>query len=266
MKILLINLKQATQRLAFQHQQFSRLGLPFERLAAVSVEDINEEAYQSSAYDWERPLSRAEYACYQSHRKAWQKVIDSDQPALILEDDAFLSNVLPTLLNQLHTETDADLITLEARARKKLLATNSVEVIEGYSLLRLYQDRSGAAAYVLWPRGAQKLLQQEQQQGVALADAQICRTYALDAFQLEPAPVIQLDCCQYYQLQTPLNTTSATADTRFRVIAPEGQSPLKCKWQRIKAQFRMGFRQLSCLFIAKRRQVIIDKANFIING
>lgn len=265
MKILLINLKQATQRLAFQKQQFSCLGLPFERINACSIEDIEESTYQQAAFDWERPLSRAEFACYQSHRKAWLDVINTNQPALILEDDAYISNALPELLNQLHTKTEVDLITLEARARKKLLAKHSVEVIKGYSLLRLYQDRSGAAGYILWPAGARELLKQEKKRGVALTDAQISRTYNLKAFQLEPAPIIQLDCCDYYQIEAPINTQSATAATRERVIAPDGKTPAKCKRQRILGQSRMGIRQLSVLHKAQRREVEIDKSHFAQN-
>ena len=54
----------------------------------MSAEDISKDTYKKHYYDWQRPLRKAEVACYFSHRSAWDKVIKSKKPALILEDDA----------------------------------------------------------------------------------------------------------------------------------------------------------------------------------
>jgi glycosyl transferase family 25 len=63
----------------------------------------------------------------------------------------------------------------------------------GIKLFRLYQDRAGAAGYILWPQGAKKLLQCEQKKGIALADAHITDCHNIKAYQVEPTPIIQLD-------------------------------------------------------------------------
>lgn len=263
MNILLINLAGETRRLAFQTQQFNRLGLTFERLEAVTVDDVDEADYQSIAWDWERPLSRPEYACYQSHRNAWQRILASGEPALVLEDDAYVSNGLAELLPELSAQADADLITLEARGRKKLLGKRARPLVAGYQLRRLYQDRSGAAGYVLWPTGAAKLLAKERTHGVALADAQICRTYSLRAYQVEPAPLIQLDCCQRYGIASPLVTQSTILNTRRQVVATaSADRRLGCKWRRLLAQLRMARRQLVRSFQASRREVVVDVSRF----
>ena len=65
-------------------------------------------------------------------------------------------------------------------------------------LLRLYQDRTGAAGYILWPSGANKLIQLEKNSGIGLADAHITACHALKAYQVEPSPIIQLDQCKDY--------------------------------------------------------------------
>ena len=101
MNIYIINLASAEKRAAFQKKQFSRLGLSFEVVSAVSTADVSEEHYRRVAFDWERPLSRAEVSCYLSHRSLWQRVIDENTPALILEDDAYVSDDLPQLLNEM---------------------------------------------------------------------------------------------------------------------------------------------------------------------
>ena len=74
MKILIINLEHSTERLAQQQQQFDRLGLLFERLPAVSLHDFNDEEYNRLAFSGQRPLKKAELACFLSHKKAWEYV------------------------------------------------------------------------------------------------------------------------------------------------------------------------------------------------
>jgi glycosyl transferase family 25 len=150
MKIFVINLPSAIERRQFQEVQLSKLGLDYEVLSATSTNDINEDTYKKHYYDWERPLRNVEVACYYSHRSAWQRVIDDNQPALILEDDALLSKHSAEALESLAGFTDADFVQLEIRNRKKLIAKEGVKITPKYKLNRLYLDRTGAAGYVLW--------------------------------------------------------------------------------------------------------------------
>lgn len=64
MQVLIINLARSTERLAFQQKQFARLGLSFQRLDAVSVDEISEEVYQRLGFGWQRPLRKVEVACF----------------------------------------------------------------------------------------------------------------------------------------------------------------------------------------------------------
>ena len=259
MNIYIINLPAQIERSVFQEKQFSRLGLAFTRVDAVSVKDVSDEYYQKVAFDWERPLSRAEVSCYLSHQSLWQRVISENAPALILEDDAYLSDDLPKLLCAFEN-LNVNYINLEARCRKKIISKNSEREFSGYGLKQLYYGGTGAAAYIIWPAAAQKLLDKERQSGIALADAQICRTKLGSAWQLDSAAVIQLDCCDHYQMASPHKTTSTLAQTRFEKEAAS-KTKKTFKWRRIIAQFNLGVIQLSAVFGVTERKEVVPKVS-----
>lgn len=260
MNIFVINLASATERREFQQRQLTQLGLEFEFINATTINDIDEKTYQKHYYDWQRPLQKAEVACYFSHRYAWKKVIQSNEPALILEDDALLSRSTPKLLAELADSKDTDLINLENRSRKKIIAKTGKKITCDSKLFRLYQDRTGAAGYILWPQGAKKLIQHEQQKGIALADAHIATCYSIRAYQVEPSPVIQLDQCEHYGIQNSVNNIAknSTISSNYR---------LKGSWffriKRIYFQLKLGLRQLVLIAKVERRYIKIRKNDFV---
>ena len=69
MKIFVINLPGAIERLQFQKKQLSKLGLDYEILEATSIDDISDEIYAKHRHDWQRPLRSTEVACYFKLRK-----------------------------------------------------------------------------------------------------------------------------------------------------------------------------------------------------
>ena len=119
MDILIISLFNAKERRAFQQEQLDSLKLNFEFLDATSTSDIIKTTYKQHYRDWQRTLKETEVACYYSHRHAWDRVIQSNRPALILEDDALLSKYTSTLLKSLSIKKNIDLINFENRGRKK---------------------------------------------------------------------------------------------------------------------------------------------------
>lgn len=257
MEALVINLARSTDRMAFQRRQLAALGLAHERLEAVTAEDAARRRPESYWQGWERPLRPAERACLLSHVAAWERIAASGRPALVLEDDAVLSRRVPALLSALETLEGIDHVTLEARGRRKLLGRRARPVAAGLALVRLYQDRTGAAAYVLWPSGARRLLARGAR-GAALADAMICRAYELESWQVEPACAIQLDRCGHFGIAAPLaspSTIDGGGTTR-------PASSVAQRARRIAAQLRMGLRRLSCVGRAERREVRLDPADF----
>ena len=58
MRIIIINLDSAPERLHFQKWQMSHFGLEFERLKAVSVDELPRSLSERYWSTWERPLRR----------------------------------------------------------------------------------------------------------------------------------------------------------------------------------------------------------------
>jgi glycosyl transferase, family 25 len=252
MKIFIINLPNAIERREFQKCQLLKLGLDYEFLNAISINDIEQDTYDKHFFDWQRPLRKEEVACYYSHKSAWQRIIESNKPALILEDDALLSRCVPELLKILEGRTKTDLINFEVRNRKKYVSKDGESIPPDSRLLRLHQDRCGAAGYVLWPAGAQKLLEAENKKGIALADAHITDCHELLAYQIEPAAIIQLDQCSHYGIQVAeaenISLTSISTSA-----SSQGGASFRVK--RIYSQLKLGIRQLLLTSEARKRHI-----------
>lgn len=258
MKCLVINVASATARMAFMAEQLQSRGLSFERLDAVTPHDVPQFA---DAYDWnswERPLKETEKACFLSHVAAWQAVVAHDAPMLVLEDDALLSVGLAGVLAALETMAGLEHVTLEVRKRKKIVGRTGLVLGHAHRLLPLYQDRSGAAAYVVWPSGARKLLARTRSQ-VALADALICKSYEIKSLQVEPACAVQLDRASAYHIETAVETVSMI-DAGAPVRA--ARSGYGFKLRRVAAQFRMGLRALRYATVSERREIALNPADF----
>jgi len=259
MRVLVISLSSAQDRRAFQAQQLSYYKLDYQFLDALSTEDIDSNTYQQHYQDWQRPMKPTEVACYYSHRSAWNKVLQTQRPALILEDDALLSSCVAELLSELEQENNADLVNLENRARKKFVSKTGRPISCRSKLFRLYQDRTGAAGYVLWPSGAKKLLECEKRQGIALADAHITACHSLKAFQVEPAPIIQLDHCEHYQITNPVGGNASASSVSSHINNKGG---IQFWLKRIHQQVKLGFRQLWLITFTNRRYIHLRVQDF----
>ena len=135
---------------------------------------------------WERPLRKSELACCFSHTLAWERVIKEKKPFLILEDDAILHKDTPSVLNSIGNKYNFDCVNLETRNRKKILSKARVSLSNDYTLSQIIYNKSGAAAYLLWPSGAKKLYDYYQKHGAALADAILAHCGHFKHFQFEP--------------------------------------------------------------------------------
>jgi glycosyl transferase family 25 len=243
--------------MTFMAQQMDALGLSYERLEAVTP-GIQIGTSSPGYWDtWERPLKETEKACFLSHVAAWKRVEALGEPALILEDDVLLSHTTPLLLEACGKLNGIDHITFEVRKRKKVVSKQGSQLTDAHRMLRLFQDRSGAAAYVLWPSGAAKLLRRAKTQA-ALADAMICKAYELNSFQIEPASAVQLDRTTDYGV-----TAGQTTQSIIGAGSPAHQSKnLGFKLRRISAQLRMGLRALRYFANAERREISLSPGDF----
>jgi glycosyl transferase family 25 len=264
MKTYILNLPSAQERRQFQMSQAERLGLEAVFMDAQTPADISESDMMAHAFSWERAIKITEVACFLSHYAAWEKVAASQEPALILEDDAILAQETPALLAWCSDLKMVDHVSLETRQRQKLIGHHSLTHVGVQACLRpLLQDRTGAAAYVLWPAGAKVLIDKFTQKGMGLADAFISSTYQLRSWQTVPALAVQADMAIAYGLPCPINATSLIA--REKVSSPPTQGlvqDVQFKYRRIKSQLRMAARYISFLGRARRQYVGIDPTTF----
>ena len=256
MNIYIINLPKDKQRCKFQEEQFKKLNLKYKIINATSTKDIK-DIYSKHYLDWQRPLREVEVACYYSHQKLWKEILLSNKPALILEDDVIICNKLPKILNYCKNLQNIDYINLETVGRKKLLSKEYIEVDNNFKLQRLYIDRNGTGAYILYPSGAKKLLDIESKSGIALADAQIKGAFNLISYQLNPACIIQSDQASKYNIKSPIKVESNIG----MVKKPKIPSNMffHFKFKRIKHQIKLLLRELKYLFKAKKEKVEIYK-------
>ena len=240
MKAIVINLNSATERMAFQTKQLKSLGIDFQRLPAYQIDNAENRTYQAHYNSWQRPMSISEVSCFFSHKRAWNKVIEENQAMLILEDDAWLADNVPQVLKKLKQLQDLDYVTLEVTGSnsRKLIASKPTDNFYNINLLRLYQGRSGAGSYVLWPNGARKLLDNAEKGSIGLADKFINAEYSLEAFQIEPAIAIQLDQCHFFGIKPPLHvktSISTKINTSLKFF-----DFVKYKIKRTKGEIKVG--------------------------
>lgn len=242
MKALVINLDDAVERMEFQQQQLNRLGIKFKRLPAVKISSDN-EIYQKFYKTWERPLRTSEVSCFFSHKNAWEQVIENNEPLLVLEDDAFLVDEVCCLLASLEELNDIDYVNLEVTGTKKkrLVSKEHLDICES-SLFRLYQGRSGAGGYVIWPSGARKLLEKMKKGGIGLADKFINSCYSLHAYQIEPACLIQLDQCVFYDVVAPLQSQSTISVSSTLLV--DDFFCFQCRYRRLIGQIKIAINRL----------------------
>ena len=251
MNALVINLKNSIDRLEFQKTQLDSLNINYAVVEAVEASQIDENFYQEQSMSWERPLRRSELACCLSHVSAWDRVIKENKPYLILEDDAFLHEDTSSALNALGDKNNFDCVNLETRNRKKILSKTRVPLLKDYSLSQIFYNKSGAAAYLLWPSGAKILYRYYKKHGAALADAIIAHCDHFKHFQIEPALAIQIDCCNDYSIVPPIETTSNINQQP----KPMCNNPFIFTCRRLKAQLKIIIRQIITLFSSRRTNV-----------
>ena len=264
MKTYILNLPSANERRDFQLQQAEKLGLDAVLINAVTPKDIPAEQFQQQAFLWERPLKITEVACFLSHYGVWEIIGMGNEPALVLEDDALLAKNTPQLLKFLEEINHIDYVCLETRLRKKMIGSQSVACpdIDG-SIHPLIQDRTGSAAYVLWPSAAKILVNKFHQNGMGPSDAFITSSYELKSWQTVPAFAIQADVAATYGVICPIAPDSLIAHKK--VPSPPTRSTvhyLQFKWRRLCAQLRLAGRFLNYFWRARRQYVSIDSTQF----
>lgn len=140
-KAFIIHLERATERREQVAALMSQLPVPAESITAVDAKQLSDtevdQVYKRRLHKPTYPfrLSRNEIACFLSHRKTWQAIIDQNlDAALVLEDDVALTADFPAAFAAASTViADAGLVRLPFRSDREtgniILARDPVKVI-----------------------------------------------------------------------------------------------------------------------------------------
>ncbi|GAA5192824.1 glycosyltransferase family 25 protein [Ferrimonas gelatinilytica] len=164
-KIYVINLERSKDRLRNIGLQLDTLGLAFERIAAVDGVQLSAEALAQhysatlNQQQMHRQMQAGEIACYLSHRKVWQKMVDDQVPfAVVLEDDVQVQPEIALFSQRVGAVADHwDVIKLfvgpnEKRVEKALSITPSCSLVANQKV------PTSTAAQMVSLEGARKLL------------------------------------------------------------------------------------------------------------
>lgn len=165
LKAFVINLDRSPERMEGISKNLDALGIPFERVAAVDGSKLTEqeiaehycEALNKTLHY--RPMKAGEVACYLSHRKVCQQILDSGLDyALVLEDDAELvpgSREFVEKAAASHQHWDIVKLYEGPNAKK---AIDALKVTEQFSLTVTAKVPSGTVAQIISREGARKIL------------------------------------------------------------------------------------------------------------
>lgn len=132
-KVFVINLDRSVDRWANMHAQLEKLGMPYERSAATDGKSCS-DAFLSSYYSailnkkhYFVGLSCGEIACYISHLKVCQKIVDLNLDyGIVLEDDIELNPLfyaVPFALNAIKHKWNYIKLMAPFKAKKALSRT-----------------------------------------------------------------------------------------------------------------------------------------------
>ena len=166
--IVFINLDRDAERRTRLLAELQQIDMPSERFPAVWWADVPPEQASRwysddlNARQYYKPLRNGEKGCYASHIGAWQQLLASDAPALVvLEDDVRLTPQFADVVNAIAALQEPwDMVKLLGRDREKVRSQRPL--VHGTALVDYSRVPSMTAGYVVSRAGAAKLLAHRQ--------------------------------------------------------------------------------------------------------
>ena len=166
--IVFINLDRDAERRTRLLAELQSIDMPSERFPAVWWADVPPEQTSRwysdalNARQYYKPLRNGEKGCYASHIGAWQQLLASDSPALVvLEDDVRLTPQFAEVVNAIAALQEPwDMVKLLGRDREKVRSERPL--VPGTALVDYARVPSMTAGYVVSRAGATKLLAHRQ--------------------------------------------------------------------------------------------------------
>lgn len=159
-QILVISLERSIDRRMQVEQEMQKISLPWSFLDAIDGSKLTKAPVEYKSNKVKRlqgyELTPNEIGCYLSHKKAWQRCIESGIPTLVLEDDFVLSiNFQDILMATLGEMAQYGFIRLQGLYEVPCQETLK---LPGVRLVKNQGDAVGATAYILRPDIAGELV------------------------------------------------------------------------------------------------------------
>ena len=245
MRTFVINLDSSKLRMAEMNQRLTEINLAYERMPAVNGSQLSTEELHSfykpalNKQLYRRPLSAGEIGCYMSHRNCWVKIQEQQLDlALILEDDAEMSDQLSALLSNIERiQQPWDIIKLCDPPKKKALF-DSVQLHIDFNLCLYKKVPSRATGYVVSLNGAKKLLEARKHFARPVDDdMQFYWEYSGNIFGVEPSPIWNAQS----SLESDIDNSGSRKSGKTFVSLFKGPFlKLKYEFQRIKHNRKRG--------------------------
>ena len=152
---LMINLERRPERLAMHDINAQNIQV----IKAFDGRDLTKEEmlFAPVRKNWRDPwhnrrITRGEYACFKSHMECWKNIANSNDPAMVLEDDATFTDLYneESLLTKFTSDIDLLYLGYNENDRENVVYHGDGFVTPSFPY--------NAHAYLLSPEGAQKLL------------------------------------------------------------------------------------------------------------
>ncbi|MDO6589033.1 hypothetical protein DS901_04750 [Loktanella sp. D2R18] len=157
-----INLDRSPARNQHMQDTFLALGIAASRIDAVDGQHLSdaEVAALNPRNKKNRALAKGEIACFLSHHKAWQAIVDSDHTHVaVLEDDVILAPEAATLLADLSwVPSSADIIKIDALPAGAMLSGTQKVGDTSFVLKNIHTKTVSTAGYIISRSCAQEFL------------------------------------------------------------------------------------------------------------
>lgn len=167
MKTYLINLDRSTDRLEVMKDRLAEIGVKVERVPGVDGAQIDNSSLSIGVPNpsYPRSLTSGEIGCFLSHRKCWEKLIESgDDWALILEDDCIFYPSASRYLTSIDWVPEGcQLVHYYYTNKAKVYTDKQIDLPDGNHLFRAKDSLPvGAYAYCISKEAAQIALELSQ--------------------------------------------------------------------------------------------------------
>jgi len=155
LKAYVINLDRSADRLAHMNAELGRVGVAFERVAAVdgaALDPTELDAFRKARSSGNpNGWLPGEIGCFLSHLEAWRRIAGGENSwGAVFEDDVRVAaDLKPLFASTDWIASDADVVRLEANRPMRLAEGRAIGAAPSRKVFRALSGTAGAAGYLI---------------------------------------------------------------------------------------------------------------------